>query len=104
MEIVLIRLITQAHRAGTEFDVRGDELLVRGTPPPAELVEHRLAVRQLLTGEVCVACGAPHWIREHGTALPWCRPCAGRRGVQLLRAEQSHLVTDTVTTDHREVA
>jgi hypothetical protein len=98
MDHVLIKAITRAHRAGTEITIHHDELLVRGTPPGPDLADHRIAVRALLTSDACAGCGRPHWIREHGTAIPWCRPCANRRGRQLLRHEQPHLV------DHREVA
>jgi hypothetical protein len=92
MERVLIRMITQAARAGTEFAVVNDQVLVRGTPPPADLASMRDDVRALLLDDHCVACGAPSWIREQDTAIPWCRPCAQRRGTQLLRAERPDLM------------
>ena len=92
MDMTLIKTITRAHLAGTEFTIHDNELLVRGTPPPPELVDQRLAVRQMLTSDACAACGRPHWIREHGTAIPWCRPCAQQRGTQLLRRERPDLM------------
>lgn len=95
MERVLntIKIITRAARAGTEFAVIDDQLYVRGTPPSAELRAHRDDVAWLLLSEDCVICGAEQWIREHATAIPWCRPCARRRGTQLLRAEHPELIT-----------
>lgn len=96
MDHVLIKLITRAARAGTEFTVTDETLLVRGTPPGDELRARADDVRALLTAEHCAACGAPAWIHEHATAIPWCRPCAHRRGTQLLRAEQPHLVDQEV--------
>lgn len=100
-DMTLIRALTRAARAGTEFDIHDGELRIRG-PIPDELLKHRDTIRTLLLTDTCAACGAPAWIREHATAIPWCRPCANRRGTQLLRHEQPGLIATPIPT--QEVA
>lgn len=95
MDTDLVKLLTRAVREGLEIALIDGIPSMRGHASPATidtLRERRWDVQQLLAGG-CAACGAPPWIHEHGTSIPWCRPCARRRGLQLLRHEHPELIT-----------
>lgn len=95
MDHALIRLLTRAARAGAELTTNDNQVHIRGLNDPellAELRTHRDAIRTLLTSDTCAACNTPHWIHEHVTGIPWCRPHANQRGTQLLRHEAPHLL------------
>jgi len=104
MDTQLIRLLTTAHRTGLTFTHDTTRVIVTGHPHDPTVVDQLRARRDdihtLLAGP-CAACGAPPWIHEHGTGIPWCRPDAQRRGVQLLTHERPDLVG---TSGDRKVA
>lgn len=88
-DIITVKLLTRAARAGALFDVDDDQVRIAGDirdEMMASLRDQRDQIRALLTGP-CAACAAPVWIHEADTHVPWCRPCANQRGTQLLRAE-----------------
>lgn len=89
----LLQLLTRAARTGLTLELDGDRVVARGNPGNLrdELREHRDQIRALLAGN-CANCNATPWIHEHATAIPWCRPCAGQRGLALLRHEHPELL------------
>lgn len=94
MDRPLIILLTRATRAGATFRLEHGRVQMTGQPGDDivnELRTHRVAITALLAGN-CANCDSPPWIHEHATAIPWCRPCAGRRGTALLRHEHPELL------------
>lgn len=101
---LVVELLTRAHRAGYVL-----QYLERPTPrlrvvnAPCRLTDDQRAIEldfhryrpdvlEVLARSCTVrTCTAQTWIREYGTDLPWCRPHAGTRGLQLLREERPDL-------------
>lgn len=98
MERNLVKLITRATHTGTTFAPVDGHVELAGARPPDELLtalrEHRDAITALLTSPHCAACDTPTWINEADTGIPWCRPCATKRGLQLLRHEHPDLIEE----------
>lgn len=95
MDTDAIRLLTQAVRSGATFTATDDRVTVIGNPGTylaMQLRNHRDAIRALLLAGCCAACPEPTWIHEADTHIPWCRPHANLRGLQLLRHENPHLL------------
>lgn len=101
---LVVELLTRAHRAGFVL-----EYLERPAPglrvvtAPCRLTDDQRAIEadfrryepdvlEVLARTCTVrTCAEQTWIRECGTDLPWCRPHAGVRGLQLLREERPDL-------------
>lgn len=93
----MIRLISRAARAGAELIVKDGAVHVRGLEDPELLTQlraHKAAITGLLTSPSCAGCDAEPWIHEADTSIPWCRPCANHRGLQLLRHERPDLLEE----------
>lgn len=97
MERDLVKLITRAVRDRTTFTLVDGHVELAGARPPdpllAELRARRDDIHALLAGN-CAACDDPPWIHEADTSIPWCRPCARHRGLQLLRHERPDLLEE----------
>lgn len=105
---LVVELLTRAHRAGftfTYYQRPTPRITVTRTDRAhdepelgaviTDLRRYRPDVLQILARPCTVrTCPGPTWIREHGTDLPWCRPHAGIRGLQLLHQEHPDLFPD----------
>ena len=106
---LVVELLTRAHRAGfvfTYYQRPHPRLAVTLEPDGwhdepelaaviADLRRYRPDTLEVLTRTCTVrTCTGPTHVREYGTDLPWCRPHAGTRGLQLLHEEHPALFPD----------